>query len=106
MWNEPSKERLDKIPKLYETEEIPIEEKLIYLHYFIGASDWYAAEFDGDDIFWGYVILNGDLQNAEWGYFSYTELREIKVGGWYEIDCELERNWEVKRFEEIENVTR
>jgi len=29
MWNIPSKERLDKIPKLYETEEIPIDNKLI-----------------------------------------------------------------------------
>ena len=35
MWNEPSKERLAKIPKLYETENIPLPDKLIYLHFFI-----------------------------------------------------------------------
>ena len=29
MWNEPSKERLSRIPKLYATEETPLEEKLI-----------------------------------------------------------------------------
>lgn len=101
MWNEPSKERLDKIPRLYETEKIPIEEKLIYLHFFIGSCDWYVAEFDGDDTFWGYAILNGDLQNAEWGYFSFAELRDYVLKGVFEVDCELEKIWRVKKFSEI-----
>jgi hypothetical protein len=102
MWNTPKQERLNRIPKLYETESIPLRDKLIYLHFFIGGCDWYIAEYDGDDLFWGYTILNGDLQNAEWGYISFAELREIKVGGWCEIDCELEGNWEVRKFCEIE----
>lgn len=80
MWNTPSQSRLDKIPRLYETENISAEDKLIYLHFFIGGSDWFVAEFDGDDIFFGYVVLNGDKSNAEWGYFSFAELREVKVG--------------------------
>ena len=46
-------EILDKVPKLYETETIPLKEKLIYLHFFIGGCDWYIAEYDGDNIFWG-----------------------------------------------------
>lgn len=104
MWNEPSKERLDKIPRLYETEKIPVEEKLIYLHFFICACDWYVSEFDGDDTFWGYAILNGDLQNAEWGYFSFAELREIRVMGGVEVDCELETIWRVNMFREIEKL--
>ena len=45
----------------------PLAEKTIYMHFFIGSSDWYIAEFDGDDIFFGYEILGGDEQNAEWG---------------------------------------
>ena len=104
MWNEPSKERLDKIPRLYETETIPLEGKLIFLHFFIGACDWYVAEYDGDDTFWGYAILNGDLQNSEWGYFSFAELREIRVKGSVEVDCELEEIWRVKMFREIERI--
>ena len=32
----------------------------LYLHFFIGGCDWYVAEYDGDDLFWGYVILNND----------------------------------------------
>ncbi len=48
MWNEPSKERLSRIPKLYATEHSPLKDKIVYLHFFIGGCDWYIAEFDGD----------------------------------------------------------
>lgn len=53
MWNTPSAERLAKLPRLYETEQVGLKDKLIYLHFFIGGSDWYAVEFDGQDTFWG-----------------------------------------------------
>lgn len=101
MWNVPSKERLDKIPRLYATEKVPVPDKLIYLHFFIGSCDWYIAEYDGDDTFFGYAILNGDLECAEWGYVSFAELKEVRVQGWCEVDCELETIWRVKRFCEI-----
>ena len=65
MWNPPSQTRLSKIPKLYATEGIALKDKLIYLHFFNGDCDWYIAEYNGEDLFWGYAILNGDLQNAE-----------------------------------------
>lgn len=103
MWNVPTPEMLAKIPKLYETEEIPLKDKLIHLHFFIGGCDWYIAEFDGDDLFWGYAILNGDYQNAEWGYISFNELKEVKVRGVIEIDCDL--HWKVKKASEIERIT-
>lgn len=101
MWNIPSQSRLDTIPRLYETERIATQDKLIYLHFFIGGCDWYVAEFDGDDIFFGYVILIGDRQCAEWGYFSFPELKEIRVQGWCEVDCELEECWDTRQFSDI-----
>lgn len=104
MWNIPAKSRLDKIPRLYETESIPSQDKLIYLHFFIGGSDWFVAEYDGDDTFFGYVVLNGDHQCAEWGYFSFSELKKIRVDEWCEVDCELEEFWDVKVFSEIRRV--
>ena len=104
MWNIPTMTRLSKIPKLYETEIIPLQDKLIYLHFFIGGCDWYIAEYDGDDLFWGFAILNSDFQNAEWGYISLSELKSIKVGGWLEIDCELEEFWKVRKASEIEKI--
>jgi hypothetical protein len=106
MWNTPIEERLSKIPRLYETEHTPLQEKLIYLHFFIGGCDWYVAEYDGEDIFWGFAILNDDFQNAEWGYISFSELKSIKMGGWLEIDCELEESWCVRKASEIEKISR
>lgn len=93
MWNEPSKKRLAYIPRLYETESIPTKDKLIYLHFFIGGCDWFVAEYDGEDLFYGYAILNGDMENAEWGYISFKELKVINIGG-VEIDCELAEYWQ------------
>ena len=104
MRNKPSKERLEKIPRLYETENIPIKDKLIYLHFFIGGCDWYIAEYDGDDLFWGYAILNNDYQNAEWGYISFVELKEIKMQGWLEVDCESAEFWQIRPVSEIDNI--
>ncbi|WP_035275626.1 DUF2958 domain-containing protein [Desulfogranum japonicum] len=98
MWNIPTEARLSQIPWLYDTDHIPAQDKLIYLHFFIGNCDWYIAEFDGKDTFFGYAVLNGDIDCAEWGYISFSELKEIKVGGWCEVDCELEKFWEVKKF--------
>ena len=102
MWNEPSTERLAKIPRLYATEKQPWQEKLIYLHFFIGGCDWYIAEYDGQDLFFGFACLN-DPANAEWGYTSFQELKDIKVGG-IEIDCELEEHWQVKKAGEIKLI--
>ena len=70
MWNTPGEEQLNRIPRLYETENTPAEEKLIYLHFFIGGCDWYIAEYDGGDLFFGFAILNGDDENAECGFIT------------------------------------
>ena len=103
MWNEPSRERLDRIPKLYSTEDIPLQDKLIYLHFFIGDCDWYAAEYE-NGLFWGFAILHGDINNAEWGYFSLEEMKKIKVNNYLEIDCELEKIWKVRKASEIDKI--
>lgn len=103
MWNEPIKERLDQIPRLYETEKIPLKEKLIHLHFFILETDFYICEYDGKDTFWGFVILNNDLEMAEWGYINFAELKSINVNG-FEVDCELEEFWEVRPAKKIARI--
>ena len=104
MWNIPSKERLAKIPKLYETEQIPLKDKPIYLHFFILGCEWYICEFDGEGTFFGFAILNNDYEMAEWGYISFGELKSIKIDGWLEVDCETEEVWQVKRAIEIDKI--
>ena len=103
MWNIPSRKRLDRIPRLYETENTAIEDKRIYLHFFIFGCDWYIAEYDGKDLFFGYAILNGDMQCAEWGYISFNELKSININS-VEVDCELEEYWRIRPASEIEKI--
>ena len=103
MWNEPTKERLNRIPKLYVTEDIPLQDKPIHLHFFIADCDWFVAEHE-DGMFWGFVILNGDTVNAEWGYFGLEEMKEKKVNHWLEIVCETEDVWKVRKASEIDKI--
>jgi hypothetical protein len=58
MWDIPSQRRLDVIPRLYETEGLPLKNKFIYLHFSIFDCNWYITEYK-DGLFFGYVILNG-----------------------------------------------
>ena len=79
MYNVPSKEELAKIPKLYSTENIPLKDKIIHMHFFLCDSDWYIAEYDGKDTFFGFACINGWKDLAEWGYISFSELKDLKV---------------------------
>jgi len=102
MFNKPTAAQLATIPQLYQTEDIPLKLKLIHLHFFIGGSDWYVMEFDGKDTFWGFVILNGDYEMAEFGYISFDELKSIRVNGWQEID--YDRYWQVRPANQVKKI--
>lgn len=101
MWNIPKQKVLKKIPFLYSTENTPKGEKLIYLHFSIFFCDWYVAEFDGIDTFFGYIVLNNDYINAEWGYFSFSELKSIRIK-WVEVLCTP--NWNVRPAHSISRI--
>ena len=87
MWNKPTENQLSKLPELYSSGHLPIMEKVIHMHFFLGGCDWYAAEYDKDiqDFF---VILNNDYAMAEWGYFNFVELCELKVQ-YVEVDRDI-----------------
>ena len=44
------------------------------------------------------------MQNAEWGYVSFSELKSIKIDDCLEVDCVLEQYWEIKKAKEIEKI--
>lgn len=78
------------LPKLYETEGIPVLEKTVHAKYFnlSGAGTWYAVEGqrkDDDFIFFGYV----ELFEGEWGYFSLKELEGASGSLGVKIEREL-----------------
>ena len=85
------------MPKPYETDGQG-KEAIAQLHYFLGGSDWYITERDSSDEqiqSFGYVILNGDTDNAELGYISIQELISNNV--------ELDLYWTPKTLREIIN---
>jgi hypothetical protein len=65
-----------RLPPLYATEETPLEEKIAQVKFFTPDSSWtwYAVEFDGEDIFWGWV----QGFEEEFGTFSLSELQSVR----------------------------
>jgi hypothetical protein len=103
MWCKPTQKQLSAIPALYETEKVPIPEKLVHMHFFIGACDWYITEYDPEErIFFCYAILNGDTQNAEWGYTSFDELIDIKTRTGVQVD--RDRSWKPTPVKSISKI--
>ncbi len=101
MWNQQTPKRLASIPDLYETESTPLKDKLIHCHFFLLNSDWYVAEFNGTDTFWGFVVLNGDLLNAEWGYFTLRKLDQLNVRG---FEIEFDEYWQVRPASQVKKI--
>ncbi len=104
MKNTPSAERLNKIPRLYSTEGVLLTDKIVYLHFSIGESHWYIMEYDGNDLFFGFAVLNGDYEMAEFGYVSFSELKSICVGGWLEVCCDSEEEFPEQPLCEIQRI--
>ncbi|TBR09333.1 MAG: hypothetical protein EPO62_05145 [Candidatus Nitrosotenuis sp.] len=90
----------DEIPKLYDTEDIPAEKKIIYQKWEIPEIGfyWLIAEHDRkENIAYGYANLNDD-QFAEWGYISIDELIENNAS--FCLD------WKPCPFEEAQKIIR
>ena len=57
------------------TERIANADKVAVVKFFgPGRWTWFATEFDGDDLFFGYVLSGLGEDCDEWGYFSLSEL--------------------------------
>jgi hypothetical protein len=70
-----TKQLISKLPKLYDTEYDPPEEKTAVAKFFHPASQWtwYVIEYDGEDTCWG--LVQG-FETA-FGYFSLKELTNV-----------------------------
>lgn len=98
----------EKMPKTYGTEKQETDDKIVYLHYFYGGSDWYIVEKDSEPEqlqAFGYAILNGDFQQAEWGYISLVELlgiSRIELDFYFTPVCfgDIKKKWEDEQDEE------
>lgn len=68
-----------KIPKLYDTENIPTEDKVAYVKYFnpINNWTWYGIEYDGEDTF--LVMLKDSKMNLDISLYLNLNLLILKV---------------------------
>jgi hypothetical protein len=68
-----------EMPRLGETDGVLFEDKDIWLHFFRLESDshWMAAESNGRGLYFGCVVLDGDFDNADWGYFTLAEMGTV-----------------------------
>lgn len=99
MYNEPTAEELNKVPRLYKTEHIPLSERNVYFHFFCGNSDWWILEYDPKDrLFFGIA----KIFVHELGYISFDDMRDAKVFGVMEVERDL--NFEIKKIKEIEEL--
>ncbi len=91
----------EEIPKLYATENIPLEKKIIHQRYEIKEIGfyWLIAELDKkENLAFGYANLNND-DFAEWGYIDINELTENGV--------ELDDGWKPCTYRDaIERITK
>ncbi len=103
MHNPPPQKVLDQVPGLYANEktQTPLADIIIHAHFFVAGFDWWIAEYNGDDIFWGFVNLNDD-QCAECGYISYDQLKSIGQNGRLPLMVEYDEYWKPKPFREIQ----
>ena len=99
MWNEPTEHELRQLPSLGSTDEIPLEEKMLYMYFQIRKSHWYAAEYDPiQRVFFGYWDLGERLFVEKWRRFAYDPLREMRDG---QIEVERDTRWQPKPFREL-----
>ena len=104
MRNIPTDKQLAALPALYSTEETPLKDKVIHQHYFLAATDWYVAEWSpAERLFFGFCILNGDTENAEWGYISLDELLDLKTPRGIEVERDL--HWQPTPAGQVEKIS-
>lgn len=84
-------------PDLYATENVPAAQKTVHAHYFIGSCDFWIIETDKDSgLSFSFTVMNGDLENAEFGYVDLTELESVVTAAGLVVERNL--HWEASPF--------
>ena len=88
---------IDQMPLPYGTDSTPADDKIVWLHYFYGGSDWYIVEKDSEPEqyqAYGYAKINDDEEMAEWGYIDIEALKKTNK-------VELDFYWKPRPFGKI-----
>ena len=97
----------DDTPGLYGTEAVPLADKVIRHHYFVGGCDWWGVELDRhQDLIWGFANLT-DPDCAEWGYSSLVELESLLIpAGPFLVVVERDLYWQPTRAADITDLAK
>lgn len=90
-------EMLKYVPRLYETEDAPPEQKMVHAIYIIPLESgwsWYLTEYDPETRT-GFGLVAG--YDVEWGYFNLDELMENHAQRLILVDLP-------KTFEELKDI--
>lgn len=94
-----TKEIANKMPKLYETENVKAADKIAFVKYFsINGWRWYGIEFDPEtEEFFGLVYGI----EKEWGYFSLEEFEAVNDNAGFNL-IERDLYFEPTKISELE----
>lgn len=71
-----------ELPDLYDTEDVPAEEKCVVVKLFLPSTPWTwlitESSSENPDICFGYVVSGFGPGFNEWGYINLAELREAR----------------------------
>ena len=98
MWSKPTLKELEKIPVYGTYAETPTLEITVHMKFFFAGSTWWIYEWDREDVFFGFAILNGDMICAEFGTVAFSELCEFSLNG-FEIDRDT--SWVPTKIKDI-----
>jgi hypothetical protein len=80
-------EQLKDIPELY-AQDGKGDKAVVHLRVNLGSNfNWLITEFSPEEsLFFGFVCLNGDVESAELGYISKTELEDLSKKYFLEVE--------------------
>lgn len=95
-------ENLENVPALYETEEIPVEDKIVKAHYFAQSCDFYVVEINPEDgEAFGYTKFAA-FESGEWGYIDLPTMESNKtLASGLGLVIERDLYWSEEKFSEV-----
>jgi hypothetical protein len=110
----PAKSELAKISGCKKTERIPVADKVIHVHYFSAAFDYWLAEIwpeteDGETRWYGFGFASlASFPDGEWSLMDFTDMEQVQGRTPQGLPIIIERDlwWQPKKFSEIKEANR
>lgn len=103
MQNEPTDDDLRRLPTLFSDLKKPAHCAIIYEHFTLNRSHWYAAEYDPNTrTFFGFSIYDAKPTTGAWCLFGLDQLRSARVHGRV---VERDTHWQPRPASDVAEIT-